>query len=186
MARHECKHVLAIVIEWLPPFDDRLIEQMRRNTERHEQWMAWSARRLERYKQGNFRPDPDDPEPVEEPFSFPGDVAQALNIYRHEQIEKLRSEGDPWVDADWATGKARKIADGSLDRKKQSGFYVDVTKTGEIGLHPGLITREEASEAIKRAECASEGPISYSDEHRRLKATLILIFSNLKDTSEER
>jgi hypothetical protein len=139
MARHECKHVLAIVMESLPPFDDRLIEQMRRNTERHEQWMAWSARRLERYKQGNFRPDPDDPEPVEEPFSFPGDVAQALNIYRHEQIEKLRSEGDPWVDADWATGKARKIADGSLDRKKQSGFYVDVTKTGEIGLHPGLI-----------------------------------------------
>ena len=64
-----------------------------------------------------------DPEPVEEDFTFPADVAAALNIYRHEEMERLRS-GAPWVDADWATGKARRIADGSLDRKKQSGFYV--------------------------------------------------------------
>jgi hypothetical protein len=94
--------------------------------------------------------------------------------------------GNPWRDADWATGKARKIADSSLDRKKQSGLYVDVTKTGEIGLHPGLITREEASEAIERTKRFSEGWYRYSDEYLKLKEILPVIFSSLKDTLEER
>ena len=68
----------------------------------------------------------------------------------NEEIERLRS-GNPWKDDEWATGNARKIANGSLDRKKQSAFYVDISKTAEVGLHPGLITREEASEAISLA-----------------------------------
>ena len=186
MARHQCKHLLAIVMEWLPPFDwDHVTEQDRQNRERHEQKMAWMQRRLERYRQGNFCSDPSDPEPVEEEFYFPLEVATALNIYRHEEIERLRS-GNPLLDADWATGKARKIADGSLDRKKQSAFYVDVTKTGEIGLHPGLITRTEASEAIERAQRLSEAPVAYSDEYRKLKETLSLIFSNLTDTKAKK
>jgi hypothetical protein len=71
---------------------------------------------------------PDDPEPIEEDFRFPPDVATALNIYRFEELERLRS-GSPWQDAEWATGTARKIADGSLDRKKQSALYVDISKT---------------------------------------------------------
>jgi AbiV family abortive infection protein len=182
IARHECKHLLAIVMEWLPPFDaDTFKEGMRR----HNEWMAWVARQSERYKQGNIRPDPDDPEPPRrKAVSLPADVAAALNIYRHEEIERLRSDGHPWVDMDWTTGKVRKIADGSLDRKKQSAFYVNVTKTGELGLHPGLITREEASEAIKRAEYSSEWWAS-SDEYSVLLETLPLIFANLIDTSED-
>jgi AbiV family abortive infection protein len=183
MARHECKHLLAIVMEWLPPFDlDESIAQDRRNQERHEKKMGWLQRRLDRYAQGNFLSDPNDPEPVEPDFIFPPDVATALNIYRHEEIEKLRS-GSPWKDADWATGKARKIADGSLDRKKQSAIYVNITKTGEIGLHPGLITREEASQEIKRAERLSDSSVTFSDEYRKLKEVLPHIFSNL--TTEE-
>ena len=181
MARHQSKHLLAIVMEWLPPFDfDLLAEQQRRSTEKHEQKMAWYKRSMERYRAGNLRPDPDDPEPVEEEFQFPSDVATALNIYRFEELERLKS-GYPWRDADWSTGRARKVADGALDRKKQSALYVDVTKTGEIGLHPGLITRAEASEAIERAERLSDPLISYSDEYRKLKEILPLVFSSLKD-----
>ena len=76
MARHQCKHLLAIVMEWLPPFDwDHVTEQDRQNRERHEQKMAWLQRRLERYRQGNFCSDPSDPEPVEEEFYFPLEVA---------------------------------------------------------------------------------------------------------------
>jgi hypothetical protein len=123
-----------------------------------------------------------DPEPIEPDFVFPPDVATALNIYRHEEIERLRS-GNPWKDADWATGNVRKIADGSLDRKKQSAFYVDIT-TGEIGLHPGLIAREEASQAIQRAERLSEDPAIFSDEYKRLKDLLPRIFSNLKNEQD--
>jgi hypothetical protein len=70
----------------------------------------------------------------------------------------------------------RKITDGLLDRKKQSRFYADVTKTGEIGLHPGLITREEASEAIKRAECVSEGPITILTNIENLRRFSSLFF----------
>ena len=186
MARHQSKHLLAIVMECLPPFDwDHLKQQDIQRSERHERKMAWLQRSLERYKQGNLNPDPDDPEPVEEDCRFPPDVATALNIYRHEEIERLRS-GSPWVDADWATGKARNIADGSLDRKKHSALYVDVSKTGEIGLHPGLITREEASEAIERAERLSETPITTSDEYRKLQEILPLVFSSLQDAEAEK
>ena len=66
----------------------------------------------------------------------------------------------------WLAWSARQD---SLDRKKQSAFYVNVTKTGEIGLQPELITRDEASEAIKRAEYLSESPITLSDEYKNLK-----------------
>lgn len=180
MARHQCKHLLAIVMEWLPPFDfAKNEERNKRDKVRHEQKMEWLQRRMDRYKQGNFLPDPDDPEPIEAEFLFPSDVAAALNIFRHEEIERLRS-GDPCKDAEWASGKARKIADGSLDRKKQSAFYVDITKTGEIGLHPGLITREEASEEIKRAERLSDDTVAFSAEYRKLKEILPLAFSGLK------
>jgi len=186
MARHQCKQLLRIVMEWLPPFDlEDAIERHKRDAARHEQKMAWLQRRIDRYKQGNISPDPDDPEPVEPDVSFPPDVATALNIYRHEEIERLRS-GSPWKDADWATGKARKIADGWLDRKKQSALYVDITRTGEIGLHPGLITRQEASEEIERARRLSEGPMRSSDEYRKLKEVLPLVFSNLMDTNAGR
>src|ERR1700683_483420 len=42
MARHQCKHLLAIVMEWLPPFDwDKIRERDKQNRERHELKMAW-------------------------------------------------------------------------------------------------------------------------------------------------
>jgi AbiV family abortive infection protein len=179
MARHQCKHLLAIVMEWLPPVDwDHLVEKDRQRRANHELKMAWLQRRLDRYKQGNFTQDPDDPEPLDVEVSFPPDVATALNIYRHEEIERLKEFGSPWKDADWATGKARKIADGSADRKKQSALYVHITKNGEVGLHPGLIKRGEAERAIQHAERLSELPDALSDEYKKLKHLLPLLFAH--------
>src|SRR5258708_33949304 len=66
MARHQCKHLLAIVMEWVPPFDfEDNMEQHKRNAERDEQKMAWLPRRVDRDKQGNILPEPDSPEPTE-------------------------------------------------------------------------------------------------------------------------
>jgi AbiV family abortive infection protein len=179
MARHECKHLLGLVIEWLPSWDSPdLAELPKRSEERHKQKMAWLQRQIVRYEKGNFGPDPRDPEPVEPDVSFPSDVATALNIYRHEEIERLR-RGYPWRDADWSTGKARKVADGSLDRNKQSALYVHITKTGEVGLHPGLVKREQAAEAIERAEHLQEIPVTFSDEYLALKEVLSTLFANL-------
>lgn len=176
MARHQCKQLLTIVMEWVDTWDfDKYIKQHEVNRARHEKKMEWFQRRVDGDKRGSYIPDPDDPEPIEPDVIFPSEVANALNIYRHEEIERFHS-GNPWRDTDWSNGKARKIADGSLERKKQSGFYVNITKTGEIGLHPGLITREDASNEIKRAEHLSEGPAIYSDEYRKLKEILPSLF----------
>jgi AbiV family abortive infection protein len=151
ISRHQCKHLLAIVMDWLPNFDD---------------WLDnFEQRKLVRPTTG-------------EEFRFPSDVATALNIYRHEEIERIRS-GDPWKDDDWATGNARKIADGSLDRKKQAALYVHITKNGGIGLHPGLITSEEAKGAIQRAKRLSDLPLTWSPEYERLKNAMIAVFANL-------
>jgi AbiV family abortive infection protein len=185
ITRHQCKHLLALVMEWVPPFDmEEMVELHRRDMARHEQRMAWSRRCIERYQRGLLQPDPDDPEPQEPDVAFPPDVADALNIYRHEEIERMRS-GSAWRDEDWAPGKARKIADGVLDRKKQSALYVDISKTGEVGLHPGLITREDAVEAIERAKRFVEGPGTFSDEYKTLKKVLIAIFAGLSESSAD-
>lgn len=146
--------------------------------------MAWLRRSLDRYQRGLLQPDPDDPEPMDPNIAFSVDVADALNIYRHEEIERLRC-GYAWKDEDWANGKARRIADGLIDRKKQSAIYVDVSKSGQVGLHPGLVTREDASDAIRRAEQLAEGPDTLSDEYDALKKTIPLFFANLIDNSSD-
>jgi len=180
MARHHCKHLLAIVMEWLGPFDvEDMTAQSKRSTQRHEQKMAWLERRLSRYKEGSFGDDPNDPEPVEPDVAFPEDVATALNFYRHEEIERMKS-GYAWRDPEWSKGKARDIADGAMDRVKQTAIYVDISKTGEVGRHPGLITREQAVQAIDAAIRLSEGASIFSDEYRALKEVLPAIFQNLR------
>ena len=85
----------------------------------------------------------------------------------------------PWTDDDWAHGTARRVADGFIDRKKQSALYVHIGKTGEVGLHPEQITQDEASAALKLAERFSEGVWHPSDEYRKLREVLPLIFDNL-------
>jgi hypothetical protein len=74
---------------------------------------------------------------------------------------------------------ARKIGDGSTDRKKQSALYVDITKIGAIGVDPGRIRREEAAQEIEKAERFSEGPVTFSGEYRILTQALPQIFGNL-------
>ncbi len=177
ISKHQCKHLLAIVMEWLPVFDwEEIQRQSKKNEERHEQKMAW----YERSKSRDYVRDPADPEPVEEEFLFPREVADALNIYRHIEIEKLRPSGNPWLDEEWTAGNAGKIAQGSLDRKKQSALYVDIGKTGEVGVHPGLITREESLIEMERAKRLSEAPITCSNEYWKVKQILPLIFADLE------
>lgn len=180
MARHQCKHLLAVVMDWLGPFDiSELLANHRRNEEFHEAKMAWLNRRIARLAQGEFAADSNDPEPLEPEVSFPEEIAIALNIYRHEEIERLKS-GIGWRDPDWSKGRARDIADGALDRVKQAALYVDISRTGEIGQHPGQVTREQAAEAIEAATRLSEGAAVFSHEYHALKDALHAIFENLQ------
>jgi AbiV family abortive infection protein len=57
MARHQCKHLLAMVMEWLPPFDFAKNEERNKGDKvRHEQKMEWLQRRMDRYKQETSYP----------------------------------------------------------------------------------------------------------------------------------
>jgi AbiV family abortive infection protein len=180
MARHQCKQLLAIVMEWLPVMDwETILEKDKEREERHRNKMEWLQRRMERSKQGDFLSHPEDPEPLDPEIPFPPDVADALNIFRHEEVERFRKSGSPLKDPEWSTGKARKVADGLLDRRKQAALYVAISMTGEVGLHPGLVTREEASVEIQRAMRLSERPDVFSDEYRKLRAITPLVFANI-------
>ncbi len=186
MARHQCKHLMAIVMDWVPDMDDvdDLIERHRRRSERHERLMNWYKRTKERYDRGVFEPDPNDPKPVDPQIEFPQEVADALNIYRHEQIERMTKRRYAQEAPD-AKGMARKLADGALDRKKQSALYVDITSTGEVGLHPGLVTKEDAENAIKRARELSESRDRFSDEYQGLEKILPIVFASLSRESHD-
>lgn len=183
MTRHQCKHLLAIVMEWLPAFDwETHFEKNKVREERHRQKMEWFQRRLDRSKRGDHSLHPEDLEPLDPEVPFPRDVADALNIFRHEEVERFRQFGGPWKDPEWAQGNARRVADGFLDRKKQSAFYVDISKTGQVGLHPGLITRDETFTEMQRAERLSELPEKLSDEYRTLRHFMPEVFANLPHT----
>ena len=171
-------------MEWLPIHDfEDMIARADLDRQKHELRMEV----LEMFRKGKvgkedapkYRAFFQDPK-----LSLPNIVATALNIYFHEELRKL-DWLDPWKEEDWASGEARKVAEGALDRKKQSALYVAISKTGEVGQHPGLITRKEASEAIERAKRFSEGPAKYSDEYRTLKKLLAkVLFETPEDPDQ--
>jgi AbiV family abortive infection protein len=182
MSRHECKHLLGIVLEWLPIFEEAYGREDRWAVH-HEKWMAWHERRMARIKSGILNNDSDqEPSPPDVPL--PAEVTKAINIFRHEQIERLRN-GVPRTDGDWANGAARKVAEGSIDKKKQSALYVHVGKTGAVGLHPGQITREESAAAIQLASRFAEGLWQPAEEYRKLLEVLPLIFANLAKGNDD-
>jgi AbiV family abortive infection protein len=186
MARHQCKHLLALVMEWLPAMDwETLLEKDRQRQDRHRHKMQWLERRKARFESRDFSDHPEDPEPLDPEVVLPQEVSNALNIFRHEEVERFRNLGTPWKDPEWAHGDARKLADGFLDRRKQAAFYVDISKTGQVGMHPGLITREQASTEIARADRLSENRDILSDEYRTLTSVLPLVFANLEANGRE-
>ena len=102
---HAGKHLVSVVMEWL---------------------LAVSEQKLK-----------DGVDPLgltDSPTQLPPDVAVAMNIFRHELIEKLGS-GHPERYDDWH-GRARRLAEGKLDRKKQSALYVGVGRDGSLASVP--------------------------------------------------
>lgn len=151
---HECKHLVGVVIEWLGPHWE-------------EQY-----RRLQASLQ---RPAMD---------CLPYDVAVAINILRHEKIERMRlgyTSRDPEDD-----GLSRSIAEGLRDRAKQRAVYVSVSKTGVPASVPDRVTSEEATAELARAkqygdfaEEAAEGRVLSFVEYRFFKDVVREVFADL-------
>lgn len=59
---------------------------------------------------------------------LPEDVAFAINILRHEKLDHLL-EGNAVRELEWS-GRARKLAEGMLEREKQAALYVSVSPEG--------------------------------------------------------
>ncbi len=89
---HECKHLVMIIMEWL-----LVVNELRSSQSSDE-----VLRR-------------------DESLHLPPDVAIAMNIYRHEMIERIGGR-NPEHYAEWG-GAARKVAKGKRDRKKQAALY---------------------------------------------------------------
>jgi AbiV family abortive infection protein len=174
--RHECKHLLAIIMDWLPAWDWEKDDWYERHEERRRQYKQIAAN----YEEGRItaREFLDRADEHENAIRFPENVAAAINIYRHEKIEKLRN-GDPLRDDSWAKGEARKAADGRLDARKQSALYVDVDRNGAVSDHPGRVTKADAEKEITRAKALVEARVTWTDEYYLLKEATAAVFKDL-------
>jgi AbiV family abortive infection protein len=118
--------------------------------------------------------------------AFPPSVADSINIYRHEKIEKWRSRN--WVGDDLSgyDTTAKKVAEGDLDKMKQNSVYVRLSKTGEIASLPSYMSKEMAENELERTNRLhqlviqiSEQPGTKSIEYENLKEVLQLVFKDI-------
>jgi AbiV family abortive infection protein len=125
---HECKHLIIVIMEWLAPPWEE----------------AW-----ERLRAALGQP------PLE---LAPAEVAHAINILRHEKVERFRT-GYAHEEPEWS-GFARRIAGGLRDREKQRALYVTVGDSGSLGSVPRQVKTEAAGLEIGRAkrllQCAED------------------------------
>ncbi len=157
---HECKHLVGLVMEWVYPSEEEFLDR----------GMAYFIRH-------------------EEPEDVPSHVATAINILRHEKLEKFKS-GRSDKEPEWK-GISRRIAEGSRDREKQRSLYIGISKDGWIdSFRPTLITAEMASDEINRAktygECAQLASVdrfSSREEYCRIRESIKALFEDLAGTS---
>lgn len=152
---HDAKHLVGVLVEWLgPPWE-----------EQHRRMKAWI-----------------DKPPT--PVTVPHDVAVAINILRHEKIERIRTGyacSDP---EDY--GASRRIAEGVRERAKQRALYVGIALTGGLESLPTKVSPEQATAEFERAkqyrelaEAVSGGHVLSFDEYRLFKEVMRAVFADL-------
>ena len=117
---HECKHLVTVIMEWLS-----VVNEIRSNQSLEE-----LLRR-------------------DDSLHLPANVAIAMNIFRHEMIERIGGRS-PDHYPEWG-GPARRIAKGKRDRKKQAALYVDIRDDGGVASVPTMSAQEFDAE-FKYAE----------------------------------
>ena len=108
---HECKHLVTIIMEWLSVV----------NETRQKQPIAELMRR-------------------DDSLHLPANVAIAMNIFRHEMIERIGGR-EPDRYPEWG-GSARRVAKGKRDKKKQAALYVDIREDGGVASEPTKSNQE--------------------------------------------
>ncbi len=154
---HESKHLLGLLMEHL--------------AEREESWLEDLAQRNQPETQDFVR----------------GQVAAAINLLRHEKIGK--SEGrfswDVLEPGDYDP-ETKRVADGSVDRAKQSAIYVNIGRDGTTLTTPSAVSSSQAAKEIDRCKRLKElatgmarwtsGYIMAFREYEQLKDALRAMF----------
>jgi hypothetical protein len=102
-----------------------------------EEWMA------------RFRESSRDPTAFE---GFPGSVADAINILRHEKIGRWESRRWGWVEAPNYDRTAKKVGNGAVDHQKQDALYVRLNALGGVTSTPTQVDASLAEIAGERAD----------------------------------
>jgi AbiV family abortive infection protein len=85
--------------------------------------------------------------------ALPPEVATAMNIYQHELIERIGGR-HPERYSEWR-GRARKLAEGQRDRRKQAALYVRIGEDGSLASVPS-VPQEVLDEELVRTKALLE------------------------------
>jgi AbiV family abortive infection protein len=157
---HCSKQLVTIIMEWLSA-----IEEIRMDT--------WSAEYV-----------PNSPESTV--VQLPDEVAKAVNIYRHEVLERFAGRG-PYRFPEW-DGLARRIAKGQRERKKQAALYVGIAEDGSVSSQPP-VNSEDADAEILRAKVLGDSVLGYvfsRQEYGLLVEVVKAVFHDLIDEDSEK
>lgn len=81
---------------------------------------------------------------------LPARVADAMNLLRHEKIQRWESNLWFWdKDPDYDK-EALRVAEGKLDKIKQCALYVEIGRNGQVGTTPALVKKSHANKEYKR------------------------------------
>ncbi len=117
-------------------------------------------------------------------YRLPSYIADAINIIRYEKVP--REDSYAWRDQDDppCNPKARKIANGQLDKQKQDALYVRLGKTGQVASTPLRFSAAEATKEFEKAKRLGEvldrdkiAPSGFSSfDYKRIVAGFKLVF----------
>ncbi len=82
---------------------------------------------------------------------LPNEVGSALEILCYEKIENWTGRNWVWGEDPAYDQSALRVAEGSVDRRKQDALYVRIGRTGQVASTPGAITCSETAAEISRA-----------------------------------
>lgn len=148
---HRCKHLMAIVMEYLFVEWGNLVEHMKSY-----------------FKQPY-------------PPKIPDKIADALDIFCHEKIRRWKSNNWMWVEDPMYDKEVKKVAKGSIDKLKQDSIYVSITKTGELSNYPNCNSAdalEQIDYAKVLDDVASGHDIFKISEKEQIKSALKNVFES--------
>lgn len=117
---HKCKHLLLMVMDFLNPDWDEFMA-------RNDAWYTDIAEGI-----------------------LPRQVADALNILRHDKIGKWESRNWFWIEPPNYGTEAKKVADGYVDKWKQDQLYIKIGKDGTTASRR-VVTHKQFEDAMERA-----------------------------------